>query len=509
MSSHVSSAAVQLAIPPAAAMIQSMRGVGYTLQTAIADLIDNSITAQASNIWLEFDWNGEHSTIRMLDDGVGMDEQTLFQAMRPGSKNPLDQRAPEDLGRFGLGLKTASFAICRLLTVASKRREGRVHVRCWDLDHVTRTDRWELLTHARPESEPLLDPLDALPQGTLVVWEILDGLIPPGILASNKKMHDHFLETIERVREHLALVFHEFLEDGRRGIRIFINGEDEMHRIRAWDPYLCSEAATQQLPEERIYVNGGEVLFQGFVLPHPDRFKDRTLLERGGGPDGWSGQQGFYVYRNRRLLAWGTWLNLGRPQRWRREELYKLARIRLTIPNTLDQDWKIDIKKSTASPPPELRARLTELACDVRDRAVKVFRARGELQGPRQSPQSVVRVWSSIPRGESTRYCIDRKHPLVAQQLRAAAEHNLILEPLLQLIEQSVPLQAIWIDQSQKGEESQRVSPAPPPETLELAVGFLNHYMRVLGDDLETARQRLAKLEPFCNWSVHILKLNP
>src|SRR5579872_5411751 len=118
--------------PDASAMIESLRAFGYDLPTAIADLIDNSISAGAKNVWLNFRWNGPDSFISVADDGCGMSRTTLINAMRAGSRSPLDPRTPADLGRFGLGLKTASFSQCRRLTVASKEKKNSTCIRRWD-----------------------------------------------------------------------------------------------------------------------------------------------------------------------------------------------------------------------------------------------------------------------------------------------------------------------------------------------------------------------------------------
>jgi len=97
-------------------MSESLRAFGYDLPNAIADLVDNSILAEARNIWIDFKCDGENSSICVTDDGNGMSEREMLDSMRPGSRNPLDTRDPKDLGRYGLGLKTASFSQCRRLT---------------------------------------------------------------------------------------------------------------------------------------------------------------------------------------------------------------------------------------------------------------------------------------------------------------------------------------------------------------------------------------------------------
>jgi hypothetical protein len=141
--------------PDASAMIESMRAYGYTLPAAIADLIDNSIAARCFNVWIHFHWAGADSWVTITDDGQGMTDVELRDAMRLGSWSPLEERAPSDLGRFGLGLKTASLSQCRRLTVVSRRAEHEEFVRRWDLDHLARADvqGWQLLRNAAPGSE--------------------------------------------------------------------------------------------------------------------------------------------------------------------------------------------------------------------------------------------------------------------------------------------------------------------------------------------------------------------
>jgi hypothetical protein len=155
--------------PSARAMIESLRAIGYSPATAIADIIDNSISAKAKNIWLTFYWSGSNSYISILDDGTGMDEDTLIEAMRPGSKNPLEERSSNDLGRFGMGLKTASFSQCKRLTVRTKIVNGSIATRSWDIDHVIKTNQWQLLKTPNKNSEERLLGLNTLMSGTMVL----------------------------------------------------------------------------------------------------------------------------------------------------------------------------------------------------------------------------------------------------------------------------------------------------------------------------------------------------
>jgi hypothetical protein len=152
----ISESMYDIAEPRASAMIESLRAFGYNVQTAISDLMDNSISAGAGNVWLSFCWDGANSHISIQDDGHGMTEAQLISAMRPGSQSPLDEREANDLGRFGLGLKTASFSQCRRLTVASRSKDHVIAIRRWDLDYVNQVDEWRLLrTPAEGVSEKM------------------------------------------------------------------------------------------------------------------------------------------------------------------------------------------------------------------------------------------------------------------------------------------------------------------------------------------------------------------
>ncbi|MEQ1673086.1 MAG: ATP-binding protein, partial [Hyphomicrobium sp.] len=347
----------EIAAPRASALVESLRGVGYSPSTAIADLVDNSISAGARNIWLTFKFDGSMSTISLLDDGCGMSEVELRQAMVLGARNPLDTRSNGDLGRFGLGLKTASFSQCRCLTVAA-RKDNIVSVRRWDLDYLTKmaADDWRLLIGPRDGSEALISPLTQITTGTLVVWETLDRIVG-GARSDDRKAEDAFNAMIEAVDHHLGMVFQRFLDRPNSPLRLYINGR----RVRAWDPFMRSHPATEFTPSEAITAQSGMVTLQGFVLPHKDQMTEDEL-RRGAGSQGWAAHQGFYIYRGNRLMVAGGWLGLGTPRPWTMEEPYRLARISVDFDNTADTSWEIDVKKSVARPPRQLRPRMTDLA---------------------------------------------------------------------------------------------------------------------------------------------------
>ncbi len=494
--SKASRSSFEIAAPPASSMIESLRGVGYSPETAIADLIDNSISAHARNVWITFWWEGRRSHIAVLDDGDGMTEGELSKAMRPGSMSPLENRSADDLGRFGLGLKTASFSQCRQLTVASLRN-GQFSTRRWDLDHVARVQEWQLLKSPVAGSEEILKPLLKLGQGTIVLWEDLDRVVG-NVPTSDSGSHDRFLSLIDRVESHLAMVFHRFLEGGSAGLSIFINGCGDDHRVKAWDPFMRDHGATIATPKERITTPRGDVEVQGFVLPHKDNLNQRQF-QIGAGLEGWTAQQGFYVYRNRRMLVSGGWLGLGQRQAWTREESYKLARLRLDIPNTADSDWDIDIKKSVARAPSYIALRLRNLAEHVRDQARQVFAHRGSY-GPQVPTPDLQRAWRVVQRKDSVAYLVDRSHPLVNQVLDQAGPLKEAVGGMLRLLEETMPVQRVWIDTAENGEIHKAAFEGTPAADIQAVLDVLyRHLVETVGLDGRSARSQLLKTEPFHN----------
>ncbi len=433
--------------PDASAMIESMRAHGYTLAAALSDLIDNSITANSRNIWADINWHPTSPWISITDDGDGMTEKTLVNALRLGSQSPIDNRDPADLGRFGLGLKTASFSQARRLTVIARRSRRSSHRR-WDLDYLGRPDitGWRLLRtfHEETRTDNRNTGLDDhdLEQGTQVILEVLDRI--SGEIAVDQSIAEreaHFNNEINRVRVHLALVFHHFLSRSRKRLVIHLNGSP----IEPWDPFLADHPATQPYVAESRQFHNSRVTVTGYVLPHHDKFDSKQDHKRAAGPDGWNDQQGLYLYRANRLIVAGSWLHLG----WQNEEHCKLARIRLDIPNNMDQEWQIDVKKSTATPPPVLRAWLKDYANSIRTDAMKVYRYRGNP--PQRAPAAAphVRPWKALSSGGEYHYKIDRKHPLVGPLINSLSHTGKQeLEVLLKLIEETVPVEKIWIDKA-------------------------------------------------------------
>lgn len=362
-------------IPSASRLIGSLRDLGYEPTEAVADLIDNSIAAGARNVDVTVHWDGGDSWLRITDDGRGMDGSRITEAMRYGAARDYDD---DDLGKFGLGLKTASMSQCRRLTVASRTpsSKGKITARQLDLDYIEQQDDWDvLIPRASERPEQLTQHLG--PKGTVVLWEKLDRILtykdPSSGWARN-----HLLDLAERLERHLGMVFHRFLqgESRRAKLRIRVNGT----AIEPWDPFARGESATIPLDATSYPLNtphgSGLVEVVPYILPPRDQFSSVSEHRRLAGPNGWNRQQGLYIYRADRLIQSGGWSRLRKP-----DEHTKLARLAVSFKPTLDAAFGINVAKMRVTLPPELRDQIEDDVSQVVNRARRVYDAKPEDGG--------------------------------------------------------------------------------------------------------------------------------
>ena len=429
--------------PHAGALLKSLRGFGYSPETALADLVDNSISAGADLIELSIDWNDGDPRICVRDDGPGMSFDALCEGMRFGGDADV-KRGPDDLGRFGLGMKTASLSQCQRLTVVSCHT-GSISSMSWDVEKVRRTKSWCAELGGLPE------PFDhiAVPgegEGTLLALERMDEM--GGLFGLDK---EGFFAKIKDVRDHFAMVFHRFLDGDARRIAITINGRP----IAAWDPMLRTHPATRPLGAGKVGSGAQAVHVAPYVLPHRDRFTNEAEFIAAGGPGGWAERQGFYIYRAKRLVVAGSWLGLGGHREWTKDESSRLARIAIDLPQSVDAAWRIDVRKARARPPAALRARLAAIGGQCREKAREVFAWRGgQVRVPLgKTPSSP--VWNEEHRSGKRRYRVNRDHPVIAELLEASPQTKKLARAAISLIERSVPVERIWLDISENVEAAE------------------------------------------------------
>ena len=467
-------------LPIAENFMQTARSFGnYDLALALADIIDNSITAGAENIYIDASFDDDE--IRIRDDGCGMSREDLITAMRIGSKNPQNERDKNDLGRFGIGLKTASFSQADKLTVLTNEN-GVLCGAEWDLNDCA---DFKMTLYNGDETLDLLNSSVCIQNGTEVIWRELTRLKRGSKFGEE---HDDFNRAVNNAIDEIGLIFHRFLsEDGTKKetktIQIFFNND----LVKPIDPFCQSNSKTQRLSKISESVGKESITFTPFTLPSFSELKSREK-EQLGGKDGFVKNSGFYIYRNERLIRWGTWFKLipfG--------ELSKLSRIMVDIPNSLDGEWKITVDKSGMQLPGILRKRLSSwLQNRVVPSSHRVFKSKGEKEN------SYEPLWIYLTQKGVARFSISQTHPIMKNfSEKLENPHEREFKKILRVIEAYLPIENIRNVVSDKPETiHQGYSDTAPPYILEMA-GEIAHTMLNNGKTKSEILSSLSKIQPF------------
>jgi hypothetical protein len=468
----------EIAKPKPKSTINSYRSFGYNLSTAISDIIDNSISANANDIRLEYKWSGQDSFISICDNGLGMIKDELVLAMTPGSKDPEEDRSENDLGRFGMGLKTASFSQCKRLTCITKRENYSTIKRCWDIDFINSENEWQLLDYVSDNS--FLEKIEKQKSGTLVLWEKLDRIVG-NAETSNESVKNAFYQEMLNVKEHLSLVFHKFIESKR--IKIYFQNEE----IEPYNPFLLNLNPKPEMGQTRI-VDNVEITY--FILPHMSEI-GKADYENSGGSLGWFQEQGFYIYRGDRLLVAGDWLGLEK-----KRDYSKLARIAVNFTNENDFNWHLDIKKSTAIPPIEIRRELKIQAQIAIRKSAKIYNWRGPKAVTENGGIKYEPLWTDEKtRDGIKKYKINRKHPIIKSLLD---ENSKLAGKALKLLEENVPIELILSNQNEDPafHELEKATDKPSDDLINLAVELYKINVSQ-GVPEELVQQQIMSSTPF------------
>lgn len=465
-------------IPFAPSLIESMRSLGYSFESAIADLIDNSISAKSKRIDIKLSMENEPYII-IVDDGHGMSENEIEEAMRYGCKNPLDKREKNDLGRFGLGLKSASLSQCRKLVVISKK-DNKLSGYSWDLDFVIENESWMLIGYSEDELRqfPQIGLLDNVKSGTYVLLQKFDR-----IEEATDNLNKTLMNQMDLTIDHLSLVFHRFLE---KNLNMYVNNQ----AIEPKDPFLTSNKATQVKRTQKFNINGTTITVKPYILPHLTKLTNDDLTKVGS-KEKLRTEQGFYVYRNQRLIIWGTWFRLER-----KDELSKLARVMVDIPSDLDYMWNIDIKKSSANLPDIIKRNLYNCVLE----SVGSSEAVHTYRGRRSITESIDYIWQRIEnRDNCFEYRINRDLPqirILEETLDKSQLKN--LNDLLNQLEEGFPVNALYIDAA-KGKINDKKTKAKNKEIYDELIEKIN-YAKDNGMDYLSYANLFMKSEPYCNY---------
>ena len=364
----------KISIPPSPSrLIENLTQIGYSLPGAVADLIDNSIQAKASEIDIQVYHSGifEEPCVVICDNGIGMNKQDLINGMKFGSNKDYDRK---DLGKFGLGLKTASLSQCRILTVISKPRcspdtKSRLNICKWDMTHVFENDKWDILNPSLEELEnyekEVFYHYESFLKsgGTLIIWSDMKEFIPDLYNENKEKRSLCLSEIINDLQSHLGIVFHRFIEgsvSGKKSIKIDISDRE----IESIDPFCKQERSTHQLDQKNIfmkYKDGDEikkskVTLSPYILPKEHQFSSPEAYKKASSLGTWLSRQGFYFYRNGRLLKSGDWSSCATKDK---RNIY--LRIAVDFDEKQDLPFQVNISKEKASIPQEYKQEIKSL----------------------------------------------------------------------------------------------------------------------------------------------------
>lgn len=385
-------------MPNAKMLLSSLRSVGYTEETAIADIVDNSISSGANTIQLYFDWDDQ--TILIADNGKGMQKRELLDSMKIGSSDPGVTRSASDLGRFGMGMKTASFSLGKQLLVITKQKD-EINNAEWNLEYVENEDKWEILIHSDEKIDTYIkSKTDKIEfqnwdEGTLISLSMLDKLIDENNMQKSKVK---FYKTVEKVKKHLAMIFHRFIEEDN--LQIYVN----KNLLEAWNPFIRQNPATMELACEELFDGKTIVSIEPYILPHKTKFEDEEAFKK--------------------------------------EPAYNLARIKLDMSSESDFEWGIDIKKSKATLPVSIEESVIQIAYLAIEKSVAVYNSRGVYNRRNTGNNTSLKyVWEQRKNSSGNyMFYLNKKHPMLIKLMQELSEETKKeLKTYLSLIENYSP----------------------------------------------------------------------
>lgn len=471
----------------------SLRSMGYSFESAVADVIDNSISAHAKNIRILFPSTPlDELAIGILDDGDGMKGDVLFEAMRYGCLSAEEERVEDDLGRFGMGMKSASLSQCRCLTVVSF--DGNtLNGFTWDYNHIIKTQDWIIQELEKYEIDklPYIEKLKEQKKGTLVIWQDFDVIYN----SSGGQVYSTLVDLRSSLENTLALIYHRFLSiTGVQRLHMYINELD----IKPLDPFLEQHPKTTIKKEIELDIKDSNAIeriikIRPFILPYATelREKDKQLI---GGIENLRAKQGFYIYRNKRLIIWGTWFGMKQ-----RAELTKNTRIRVDIPNTLDDIWSIDIKKQQASIPKQILQRLKKAVDEALEFSIRQQTYRGRTE---KVDERIDYIWDrKRGRNNTFFYQINRESKLFQfVRDKMSDEDYGYLEMLLTEIENNLPIQQLYIDKSNESISAPEETNGRLDDVYQMAVTLATTMMTIRSDGWEAIINDLMNSEPWCKY---------
>jgi len=376
-----------------ARLIEGLSHIGYSLQSSVCDLIDNSIShGKAENIFVIFEYipSTQKFIFLLYDDGVAMSRADLKNAMKFGSSDENYDKF-RDLGRFGMGLKTASLAHCNQIRLTSKKKSGQPSAVLLDKHAVLKSDRWKYSEYnGNSATEQLATSINLIKEMypkhkklfhstasyTLVQWDDISDLNDKACEYKSERHRANWIELTQGTLEcHIKMVFHRFLNanHGLKKINIHYNGD----KLTGWSP-LCEGISTKYQSDSeplsglkfKFEKAESPAVIRRYILPKDNKeavlLTEHTQHDTVMKIDKW---QGLYFYRNNRLIDYGGWYD-GTGT----EPHITYARASVDLTSEHDKYFKLNVNKTKIkSIEPEFRAWLKANMPEFRGRAKKMY----------------------------------------------------------------------------------------------------------------------------------------
>jgi hypothetical protein len=476
----------------ASTIINLMRYNGYSFNLAVADIIDNSITGQVKSKNVNINIIGQSVNdlyVTIQDDGLGMDFDELKRAMNLSDKGPTTKRSKDDLGKFGLGLKSASFSQCSNLIVLSKKTSTELIGMEWDLNYVAENNDWSTNVLESSAINEVIErnKINIGSQGTAVIWRNCDYVFD-SVLEGNKSQ-EYIATLILELQKNLSLVFHKYIS---HGLTLSVNGFE----LEPMDPFCINGAegsrSTVQY-EEVMDLEGHQVNITGYLLPHITKLGGKKREEKISLNGDLMAGQGLYFYRVDRLISWGSWHNL-----IKKSEANKLARIEISVGNDLDHFWLLEIKKSKIVIPFKIKERIKALMDNVAKGSDRVSTRRVE------QPSKPFALWKRVldKDKKTLQYSVNFNHPLLKSFIDENGLDKDVVSSLVKLIESTFPIEELKNDISQRtykiGIDEDDVENIMLEEAIQfrsLNVKFEDYYKTMIDNNVRGLEQgRLEKI---------------
>lgn len=465
--------------PDPLALLESNRNLGYSIEEAVADLIDNSITADAKKIIIDLDWNEGNPIFKLYDNGKGMSEEKLIESFRLGS---LENRNPKDLGRFGFGMKTASLSQARELVVISKKNGDKVFLRSLDLEFIKNNNKkWNLKHCDLDEFKKEIEELNKSKHGTIICWKNWDRA---------PELNDDFISLISKISNYAAVCFHRFIE---QGIKIF--SHDEL--LKPINPIPKDSQKYSEVPLK----NHAKSKQTAYILRHPKFWEQEydTMPQINSYKlfNGFASQQGIYIYRCERLLnPYGGWLGVIKTI-----NSAKLARVTIDYPNSADKLWSLDITKTNATIPYQFKKEIEKLIENTKLESVtKIARGVVSIKNKIKALYHNSLIWEEKEDKDLRcyRYYPNIEHPIFQNLIESKRIDKKTMNFIFDLISESLPVASIIENNDNDSGKHDRMNKPEQLNKEELSFAK-NIYERIkIEKNKATALEFLFKCEPFC-----------